>query len=681
MVTHPDSVGRDGTLADQAMGRARAPAALDEDRRRAHDRGGQTSDHEHEHDDAHAFAWPEALRMGLVALAAAAVWFRVWEPYRSISVIGALGLAIGGWPIFKKAFENLLDRRMTMELSMTIAIVAAAAIGEFFTALVITLFVLVAEVLEDMTVQRGRRAIRDLLDFLPREVSVRRAGSVRAVSVRELGIGDAILINPGGRVPVDGTVLGGHSFVDESRITGESMPVEKTAGVPVYAGSINQSGALEVRAERIGRDTSYGKIIEAVERAERSRAPVQRLADRLAGYLVYLALAAAAFTFLVTGDVRSTIAVVIVAGACGIAAGTPLAILGGIGRSARLGAIVKGGVHLETLGRVDTVVLDKTGTLTYGRPEVQRVLAAEGMTPEAVLDAAAAAEQRSEHPLGQTVVAYARAQKRSVVEPDRFSYTPGRGIAAEVAGTTVLVGNRAWMRDRGVVMAAAGAAGIEGDTAVTAASEVFVARDGRFLGAITIADTVRPEALRAVTALGRMGIRTILLTGDTRPVAEAVARSLGIREVDADLLPADKLERVTALVAAGRTVAMVGDGVNDAPALTAASVGVAMGSGTDVARESADVVLLGNDLVRFVDTVAIARRARWIIWQNFAGTLTVDTLGIVLASLGFLNPLLAAFIHVASEMAFILNSARFLPGVDRTAVPVNAEAQVTARAA
>jgi len=230
-------------------------------------------------------------------------------------------------------------------------------------------------------------------------------------------------------------------------------------------------------------------------------------------------------------------------------------------------------------------------------------------------------------------------------------------------------------------MAAAGAAGIEGDTAVTAASEVFVARDGRFLGAITIADTVRPEALRAVTALGRMGIRTILLTGDTRPVAEAVARSLGIREVDADLLPADKLERVTALVAAGRTVAMVGDGVNDAPALTAASVGVAMGSGTDVARESADVVLLGNDLVRFVDTVAIARRARWIIWQNFAGTLTVDTLGIVLASLGFLNPLLAAFIHVASEMAFILNSARFLPGVDRTAVPVNAEAQVTARAA
>jgi len=661
VATQPESIGRDGTLADQAMARTSAPAALDEDRRRADDPSAQSSDHEHDHDDAHAFAWPEALRMGLVALAAAAVWFRVWEPYRSVSVIGAVGLAIGGWPIFKEAFANLIERRMTMELSMTIAIVAAAAIGEFFTALVITLFVLVAEVLEGMTVQRGRRAIRDLLEFLPREVSVRRAGSVRAVSAAELGIGDAILVNPGGRVPVDGTVLAGHSFVDESRITGESMPVEKTKGAPVYAGAINQSGALEVRAERIGRDTTYGKIIEAVERAERSRAPVQRLADRLAGFLVYFALAAAGLTFLVTGDVRATIAVVIVAGACGIAAGTPLAILGGIGQSARLGAIVKGGVHLETLGRVDTVVLDKTGTLTYGRPAVQRVLTVAGVSPETVLDAAAAAEQRSEHPLGQTIVAHARAQKRPVVEPDRFSYTPGRGIAAEVAATTVLVGNRAWMRERGVVMPDASGTGIGRETAASAASEVFVARDGRLLGAIAIADAVRPEGQRAVAALGRMGIRTILLTGDTRSVAEAVARSLDIREVEADLLPEDKLERVKALVAASRTVAMVGDGVNDAPALMAASVGVGMGSGTDVARESADVVLLGNDLARFVETLAVARRTRGIIWQNFTGTLVVDALGVGLAAFGLLGPLLAAFIHVASELAFILNSARLLP--------------------
>jgi cation transport ATPase len=349
-------------LADTAGAHTIAPAAAPHH----HDHGDHDHD-DHEHDHDHSFEGPEAVRIGLVAIAAAAVWFRVWEPFQAVSVIGVVGLLIGGWPILKEAFENILERRMTMELSMTIAIVAAAVIGEFFTALVITLFVLVAEVLEGLTVGRGRKAIRDLLEFLPREVSVRRAGSIRSLSAEELSVGDAILVAPGGRIPVDGAVLSGHSFVDESRITGESMPVEKTASTQVFAGSINQSGALEVAAERIGRDTSYGKIIEAVERAEKSRAPVQRLADRLAGYLVYFALGAAVLTFLITRDIYSTISVIIVAGACGIAAGTPLAILGGIGRSARLGAIVKGGVHLETLGHVDTVVLDKTGTLTDPR--------------------------------------------------------------------------------------------------------------------------------------------------------------------------------------------------------------------------------------------------------------------------------------------------------------------------
>jgi Cd2+/Zn2+-exporting ATPase/Cu+-exporting ATPase len=545
---------------------------------------------------------------------------------------------------------------MTMELSMTIAIVAAAAIGQFFTALIITLFVLVAEVLEGLTVGRGRKAIRDLLEFLPREVSVRRAGAISAISAEELRIGDAILVAPGGRIPVDGTVLSGHSFVDESRITGESMPTEKTADTHVFAGSINQSGALEIRAERIGRDTSYGKIIEAVEHAERSRAPVQRLADRLAGYLVYFALGAAALTYLITRDIVSTISVIIVAGACGIAAGTPLAILGGIGRCARLGAIVKGGVHLETLGRVDMVVIDKTGTLTFGRPEVQRIVSVEGMSTEEILDAAASAELRSEHPLGKAIVAYVRAQGRPIREPERFDYTPGRGITALVDGATVLVGNAALMQDGGIAVPPS----LRHDK--EAASDVFVSRDGKILGVIAVADTVRPEAKEAIDALTKMGLRTVLLTGDSKAVAEAVARQLGIREVVAEALPEEKLARIRTFVKNdGRIVAMIGDGVNDAPALVEASVGVAMGSGTDVARESADVVLLGNDLVRFVETLRMARRVRRTIWQNFAGTLAVDALGIVLAACGLLGPLLAAFIHVTSEMTFILNSARLLP--------------------
>jgi len=603
----------------------------------------------------HIFSRVEAARILVVALSAAAVSFHVWEPLPRVSLIGVLGVLIGGWPIFKEAAENAFARRMTMELSMSIAIVAAAGISQFFTALIITMFVLVAEVLERMTVSRGRRAIRDLMGFIPRSVTVRGAGGIRETSTDELRVGDSVLVNPGGLIPIDGIVTSGHSFVDQARITGESMPVEKLPRSAVYAGTVNQSGALEIRVERIGRDTSYGRIIDAVEHAERSRAPVQQLADRLAGYLVYFALAAAALTFIITRDARSTISVIIVAGACGIAAGTPLAILGGIGRSARLGAIVKGGLYLETLGRVDTVVLDKTGTLTFGRTEVQAIIPTTGVSEVDVLDAAASAEMRSEHPLGKAIISLALAKNRSPREPERFDYVPGRGIKAEVDGATLLVGNRWLLIDHAVEVPH------EFTASVDFSSEVFVARNGRLLGAIAIADTVRPEARRAIEALGRMGIRTVLLTGDTKPVAEAVARDLGISEIEADLLPEMKLARIKGLVADGRTVAMVGDGINDAPALAEASIGVAMGSGTDVARESADIVLLGNDLLKFTETLAIARRTRRIIWWNFTGTIGVDMVGIALASVGLLGPTLAAFIHVTSELAFILNSARLLP--------------------
>ena len=632
-----------------------------------------------EHEPDHLLSRLEAARIILVAMSAAAVWFHVWEPLPRVSLIGILGVLIGGWPIFKEAAENAAARRMTMELSMSIAIIAAAGISQFFTALIITLFVLVAEVLEGMTVSRGRRAIRDLMDFIPHSVTVRSAGGIHEASTDELRIGDSVLVNPGGLVPIDGTVISGHSFVDQARITGESMPVEKLPGSLVYAGTINQSGALEIRVERIGRDTSYGRIIEAVEHAERSRAPVQQLADRLAGYLVYFALAAAAITFIITRDARSTISVIIVAGACGIAAGTPLAILGGIGRSARLGAIIKGGLYLETLGRVNTVVLDKTGTLTFGRTEVRSVLPTAGASEVDVLDAAASAEMRSEHPLGKAIINLATAKNRSPREPECFDYVPGRGITAMVDGVAILVGNRALLSGHSIEVPGNFAAGAD------TSSEVFVARDGRLLGAIVVADTVRPEAKRAIEALNIMGIRSVLLTGDTKPVAEMVAHDLGISEVEADLLPEMKLARIKSLVAAGRVVAMVGDGINDAPALAEASVGVAMGSGTDVARESADVVLLGNDLLRFTETLAIARWTRRIIWWNFAGTLGVDLVGIALASVGLLSPTLAAFIHVTSELAFILNSARLLPRTTRgTAVgelPGAAEENSLAKAA
>jgi Cd2+/Zn2+-exporting ATPase/Cu+-exporting ATPase len=431
--------------------------------------------------------------------------------------------------------------------------------------------------------------------------------------------------------------------------------VEKVVGGIVYAGTINQSGTLEIVAERLGRDTSFGKIVDAVEQAEQSRAPVQKAADRYAGYLVYFALACAALTFALTRDARSTISVIIVAGACGIAAGTPLAVLGAIGRAARAGAVIKGGRYLEALWNVDTVAFDKTGTVTVGTPEILEIRPVSGVSGRDVLYAAAIAERRSEHPLATAIVRAADAARLPAAEPASFDYTPGRGIVARTNGEDIIVGSRLFVAGYGLPRDQFG------PNVPDAASEVLVGRGGRLLGSIFIADRLRSEARDAIGTLRRMGIRTVLITGDTQSVAESVGRALNIDLVESQLLPNDKVTVVRELTAQGHTVAMVGDGVNDAPALMQASVGVAMGSGTDVARESADVVLLGNDLSKFVETVRIARRARGIIRFNFIGTLAVDAVGVGLAAAGLLNPLLAAFVHVASELTFIMNSARLLP--------------------
>jgi heavy metal translocating P-type ATPase len=594
----------------------------------------------------------ELARLCFVVVAAAAVWSHVGEPFPQLSVIGIVATVIGGYPILKEALENVLERRMTMELSMSIALVAALSIGQAFTALVITAFVLAAEILEHVTVSRGREAIGDLLCYLPQRALVRRDGAIHEAPVHELAIGDAVLVNPGALIPVDGTVIAGRSSVDEARITGESMPAEKTFGSAAYAGTLNQRGALEIRAERLGRDTSFGRIIDAVESAERFRAPIERLADRLSGYVVYFALGAAAITYLLTRNSESTISVVIVAGACGIAAGTPLAVLGAIGRAARAGAIVKGGRYLEALAAVDIVVFDKTGTLTYGLPDVRSVHPATGVTSEQVVRAAATAEIRSEHPLGTAIIAYARSHGMGIIEPDSFSYQPGRGIRATVGNDTILVGNAAFLTHARIVTA--------GDSSGEAMTEVHVARDGAYLGAIRIADAVRREAAACIADLRAMSIRTVLLSGDMKRVSSAIGRELAIDDIVSELLPEQKSDYIGTLVDAGKVVVMVGDGVNDAPALRRATVGVAMGSGTDVARESADIVLLGSDLSRFVETVRIARRTKAIVMQNFAGTIAVDSLGIILAAMGLLNPLFATFIHVASELAFILNSTRML---------------------
>jgi Cd2+/Zn2+-exporting ATPase/Cu+-exporting ATPase len=562
---------------------------------------------------------------------------------------------IGGFPIYKEAWENLRKRRMTMELSMTIALLSALAIGQFFTSIVIAFFVLFAELLEGYTVGGGRRAIENLINALPRHVTVRRNGQESELKAEELSIGEVIVIRPGERIPVDGTVIKGSSYVDQSSITGESLPIEKTEQSKVFAGTINKNGVLEVSVERVGRDTTFGKIIQVVEEAEKSKAPVQRIADRLAAGLVYFALGAAILTFLVTRNLTATIAVIIVAGACGVAAGTPLAILAGIGSAARRGIIVKGGLYLEKLADIDTIVLDKTGTLTMGVPEVTGIRVADGATENEVLENAAIAEQHSEHPIGEAVIRKARTAKVPLRDYSDLQYIPGKGVTCRDRGSKIVVGTRALLDENGIDPN--GAASFLSDTK-PGETLVYVGRETEILGALTIADQLRSEAVQAVDQLKKLGYRTVLLSGDSSEAASAIGTQLGVHEAIGNLLPEQKLEKVRELLQQGRKVAMVGDGVNDAPALAEATVGIAMGGGTDVALETADITLMTSDLSRLVEVLNIAKRCYRVIKFNFWGTIAVDTLGIVLAFFGLLAPIIAALIHVGSELAFILNSAR-----------------------
>jgi len=614
-----------------------------------HQKAHDHDDHESGHD---AFGWIVISRITVAVCGAFVTWLNPPWPVWLIDGLAWMALAYAAWPIFSEAIHHLRQKRMTMELSMSIAVVAAASISELFTALVVSVFVLIAEEIEYLTLARGRTAIKDLVEFIPPTAKVLRNGAWQELSVDDIVIGDVVMVSPGEKVPVDGIVTEGHSYLDQSRITGESMPVEALPDQLVFAGSINQMGALQVRVKQVGRDTSFGRIIEAVENAEQNRAPVQKLADVLAGYLVYFSFAAALVTYLLTRDVRATISVIIVAGACGVAAGTPLAILGGIGRAAQLGAIIKGGIFLELLGRVDTIVFDKTGTLTQGHPSVMAVVTQQGVSADDVIRMAAIVEAHSEHPLARAIVNEAKRRGLVIDEPSSFDYQVGRGVKAQLQGKTLRVGNRQLLGEAGI--------SVPDRHSDVIGSDIVVAVDDQFYGEIIVADPLRPEAADAVGALNRLGIKTVLMTGDTETVAQDVAARLGITELIARMLPENKLTKVRELVASKRLVAMVGDGVNDAPALTAAHVGIAMGSGTDIAKESADLVLIGNDLGKLVETMMIAQKTRAIIWQNFAGTIGVDTIGIVLASMGYLNPLLAALIHVGSELVFLSNSARLL---------------------
>ena len=579
--------------------------------------------------------------------------------------------------MYEEAFEAIRKRKMTMELSMSIAVIATLLIGSFFTGFVITFFVLIAELLEDLTVDRGRKVIEKLIQLLPDKISVRRRNDEIEINLNDVKLDDIVIVKPGSRIPVDGEVIKGNSYVDQSSISGESLPIEKMEGFQVYAGTINsagsfgQPGVLEVKPTKIGKDTTFGKIIEIIEKAEKSKAPIQKTADKLAARLVYFAFTGAILTFIFTRDIQSTISALIVAGACGVAAGTPLAILAGIGRTAKEGIIVKGGIYLEQLGKVDTIVLDKTGTLTLGIPKVISIKSFNGYKEEDILTAAATAEQHSEHPLANAILSKARAEGISTKVYQDVKYFPGKGIICSVQGTPygengnkILVGNSSFLKENLVEINSDVNNYVEGKNE-SGETDVLVAflpdrqaNNGLVLGAISIADVLRDEAMQAVEELKIFGNKVILLTGDSLNIAKRIGEKLKVDEVFGEMLPHQKLEKIQQLNNSGKTVAMVGDGVNDAPALIEANVGIAMGTATAVALESADIALANNNLNKIVEAIRISRQCLNVISFNFWGTVAIDTAGVTLAFMGYLTPLLAALIHVISELVFILNSAR-----------------------
>jgi len=599
----------------------------------------------------------ELIRIAAVVIALLLSWLEVWKFIIGFDFIALAATIIGGYPMFEEAWEAIKERRMTMELSMAIAVVATLFIGQFFTGLVITFFVLFAELLEHLTVESGRNVIGKLLESLPRQAIVRSNNQEKTVEISELKLDDVVIIRPGTKIPIDGIVVKGNSPVDQSSITGESLPIEKLTGHKVFAGTINQTGVLEVRIEHIGNDTTFGKIIHIIEEAEKSKAPIQKIADKLSGRLVYFAFAGAIATFLFTHNIVSAIAALIVAGACGVAAGTPLAILAGIGRAAREGIIVKGGVYLEQLAGVDTIVLDKTGTLTLGVPQVTHIQTFNNVTEAEVLLLAANAEQHSEHPLANAILRKVKDLNLLSKSYGDIKYFPGQGIVCRTNGDEVLVGNASLMDKESVKF----------DPAVTqyfseikskGETGVIVVKNREIVGIIGIADILRTEAKQAVSEFKKLGTRVILLTGDSINTAKTIGETLQVDEVFGEMLPEQKSEKIQELIKNGKKVAMVGDGINDAPALVEATVGIAMGTGTDVALESADMALMTTDLMKIVEAIKISRQSLRVIMFNFWGTIIVDVTGVALAFFGYLTPLFGALIHVGSELAFILNSTR-----------------------
>jgi len=569
-------------------------------------------------------------------------------------LLGLVLVIAGGYPVFMNVIRATLRRQVISHTLMTLGVIAGLVVGQWVTAVLVVIFMCIGDYVENFTTESARHALKELTRLAPQTARVERDGAEVEVPVYEIQVGETIIVRPGEKIAVDGEVVGGQATIDQSAITGESMPVEAGSGTHVYAATIAKLGSLRIRAERIGADTTFGRVVKMVEEAEAHRADVQRIADKFSAWYLPVVAAIAALTFLFSRNPLSTAAVLLVACSCSFALATPVAMLASVGASAKRGLLIKGGKYLELLARADVLLVDKTGTLTLGQPQVTDVVPLNGLTRTEILSLAASVERYSEHPLAEAVRTLARDENIALLEPKDFEAVPGHGVRAFIDSHYVAVGNRR-------LIPAAGSLSIVAELEAQGKTLLFMERDHELVGVFAAADTLRSEVPAALAEARSLGIHHIeLLTGDNERIASALAEKLGV-SYRANLLPENKIDIVKEFQAKGHVVVMVGDGVNDAPALAHADVGIAMGAaGTDVAIEAAHIALMREDWNLVPDVLRIAQRTMRIVKMNLAFTTIYNLVGLSLAAFGVLPPVLAAAAQSLPDIGIMGNSARLL---------------------
>jgi Cd2+/Zn2+-exporting ATPase len=606
-----------------------------------------------------------ALVPGIVGALIAASWALAhWKvgPVFVNAGLALLATVFGGWPRFLGGFQDIYRRKITVDVFVVVALTATVAVGEFRPAAIIIFIMAVVGALESYTLDKNRQSIRNLLDLAPQTATVRRGAKEVTISIGEVEVGTVVIVKPGERVPVDGVVVAGASSVDQAPITGESMPVEKFKGSELFSGTLNLTGRVDARATKVGADTTLARIVHLVESAQRTKAPIQNLADRFTVWFLPVVLVLAIIVFFVTGNIKTAVSLLLVACPCAFAIATPTAVTAGISNMARRAVLVKGGIFFELAGKIDALVVDKTGTFTLGRPKVLDVVAFDGLPIQEILQMAAVAEKHSEHPLAKAVLGCAKERGLEVPDPDDFKIEIGRGVVARWQGQDLAVGQVGFLEDKGVTLSAEIHKSISTQTE-QGRTAILVARGPQAVGLIAMADEIRPETRQAIASLHQvMGNRNItMLTGDNPRVASAVARQIGVDHFEAGLLPEQKQEFVKKLQEAGHTVGMIGDGINDAPALALADVGIAMGAaGTDVAIETADVTLMNDDLSRVADFMRMSRIVLRRIKLNIFFSIIYNAVGLLLGSLGMLTPVLAVIFQEAGCVTVVLSSTLLL---------------------